>query len=96
MPNPKLGTVTNDVAEAIKASKGGQVEFSRREGGPDPCRHRQGQLQQGSDHRQREGLRCAVSKAKPSGSRAPTSRRCPLSSTMGAGVKLEVSSLVGG
>ena len=78
MPNPKLGTVTNDVAEAVKAVQGRPGRVPRREGRHRPCRHRQGELQQGSDRRQREGLRRrdqqGEAERRP---RAPTSRRCP-------------------
>ena len=44
MPNPKLGTVTPNVAEAVKAAKGGQVEFRVEKAGHHPLRHRQGEL----------------------------------------------------
>ena len=44
MPNPKLGTVTPNVAEAVKAAKGGQVEFRVEKAGIIHCRHRQGEL----------------------------------------------------
>jgi hypothetical protein len=44
MPNPKLGTVTPNVAEAVKAAKGGQIEFRVEKAGHHPRRHRQEEL----------------------------------------------------
>ncbi len=44
MPNPKIGTVTMDVKEAVEAAKGGQVQFKRRESGRRACGRRQGEL----------------------------------------------------
>ena len=57
MPNPKLGTVTNDVTAAVQAAKGGQVEFRAGKSGHGPCRGRQGELRRGCAGRQHPGLR---------------------------------------
>ena len=49
MPNPKLGTVTPNVAQAVKDAKGGQVEFRVEKAGHHPLGHRQAQLHRRAD-----------------------------------------------
>ncbi len=94
MPNPKLGTVTADVAAAVKAVKGGQVEFRVEKAGV---------LQAGvgkasfSEDALRENVKAlveAVVRAKPTGAKGTYLKKAGLSSTMGPGVKVEVASLV--
>ena len=94
MPNPKLGTVTADVAAAVKAVKGGQVEFRVEKAGV---------LQAGvgkasfSEEALRENVKAlveAVVRAKPTGAKGTYLKKAGLSSTMGPGVKVEVASLV--
>src|SRR6201994_2807131 len=95
MPNPKLGTVTNDIAEAVKAAKGGQVEFRAEKAG---LVH----AGVGKASFSKEGLVDnvkafvgAVAKAKPSGAKGSYIKKVSLSSTMGPGVKLEIASVLG-
>jgi len=96
MPNPKLGTVTNDVAEAIKASKGGQVEFRAEKAGLVHAGIGKASFSKEAIIGNVKAFVGAVSKAKPSGSKGTYIKKVSLSSTMGAGVKLDVSSVVGG
>lgn len=93
MPNPKLGTVSMDVAGAVKAVKGGQVEFRV---------EKAGLIQAGvgkasfSEQQIVENLRSfldAVMKAKPSGAKGQYVRKISISSTMGPGVKLDLAGL---
>ena len=93
MPNPKLGTVTNDVAAAVKAAKGGQVEFRV---------ERAGLIHAGvgkasfSDRALRENVEAfvaAINRAKPTGAKGTFLRRATLSSTMGVGVRLDTEAL---
>ena len=93
MPNPKLGTVTNDVTEAVKAAKGGQVEFRVEKAG---IVHAGVGKASFSDDALIENVRAfvdAISKAKPSGAKGTYIKKVSLSSTMGPGVKLDVGSL---
>ena len=92
MPNPKLGTVTQDVAEAVKARQGRPGRVPRREGGHRPCRHRQGELQRGrASPRTCSAFVDAINRAKPRGAKGTYIKKVSLSSTMGPGVKLDVA-----
>ena len=93
MPNPKVGTVTMDVTAAVKASKGGAVEFRVEKAGIV-----QGTVGKASfdDGKLVENIKAfvdAVSKAKPAGSKGTYNQRVALSSTQGPGVKIDVASL---
>jgi len=93
MPNPKLGTVTTNVAEAVRAAKGGQVEYRAEKTG---IVHAGVGKASFSEAALLENLRAfvgAINRAKPSGVKGTFIRRVSLSSTMGPGVKLEISSL---
>ncbi len=93
MPNPKLGTVTNDVAEAVQAAKGGQVTFRVEKNG---IVHAGVGKASFSEEALAENVRAfvgAINRAKPSGAKGTFLQKAALSSTMGAGVKIEVGSL---
>ena len=93
MPNPKLGTVTANVAEAVRAAKGGQVEYRAEKTG---IIHAGVGKASFSEAALLDNLRAfvgAINRAKPSGVKGTFIKRVSLSSTMGPGVKLEVSSL---
>jgi large subunit ribosomal protein L1 len=91
MPNPKLGTVTMNVGEAVKAAKGGQVEFRVEKAGiihsgigkaSFPAEDLRGNFDAFVD---------AIVKAKPAGAKGKYLRKIAVSSTMGAGVKVDVA-----
>ena len=93
MPNPKLGTVTADVAEAIKAVKGGQVEFRTERagivhGGIGKASFSQQQLCDNAN-----AFVSAIQKAKPSGVKGMYIKRVAVSSSQGPGVRVEISAL---
>jgi large subunit ribosomal protein L1 len=93
MPNPKVGTVTMDVAGAVKASKGGAVEFRVEKAGII-----QGSVGKASfgEAELAQNIRAfvdAVAKAKPTGSKGTYLQRAAISSTMGPGVKLDLATL---
>ena len=93
MPNPKVGTVTTDVAGAVNASKGGAVEFRVEKAGI--VHAGIGKASFGSEQIQ-ENIRAfadAVIKAKPTGAKGNYVKRVAISSTMGPGVKIDPSSL---
>jgi large subunit ribosomal protein L1 len=93
MPNPKLGTVTNDIAAAIEAAKGGQVEFRVEKAGI--VHAGVGKMSFDQDKLE-ENVRAfvgAITRAKPSGAKGTYIKRVSLASTMGPGVKIEVGSL---
>lgn len=95
MPNPKLGTVTADVAEAVTAVKGGQVEFRAEKAG---IIHAGVGKASFSEDALIENVRAffgAVSSAKPSGAKGSYIRKVSLTSTMGPSVRLDISSLAG-
>jgi large subunit ribosomal protein L1 len=93
MPNPKVGTVTMDIAAAVKASKGGAVEFRAEKAGIV-----QGSVGKASfdEAKLAENIRAfveAVNRAKPTGAKGSYLQRAAISSTMGPGVKLDLSTL---
>lgn len=93
MPNPKLGTVTPDVAEAVKAAKGGQVEFRVEKAGIVHAGVGKASFSNEALFDNVKAFVNAISKAKPSGAKGTFMKRIALSSTMGAGVKIDVASL---
>jgi large subunit ribosomal protein L1 len=93
MPNPKLGTVTPDVAAAVRAAKAGQVEFRVEKAG---IIHGGVGKISFSDSVLAENIRAfvnAVVKAKPAGAKGTYLKRISLSSTMGPGLKVNVASV---
>jgi large subunit ribosomal protein L1 len=95
MPNPKVGTVTMDVAEAVKAAKGGEVQFKAVKGG---IVHAGVGKASFDEDKLVENVRAfigAVSKAKPTGAKGTYLKKISLSSTMGPGVSLDVSTAAG-
>jgi large subunit ribosomal protein L1 len=96
MPNPKVGTVTMDVAGAVKAAKGGAVEFRVEKagiihGGVGKASFDADKLAQNI-----KAFTDAVVKAKPAGAKGQYVQKIALSSTMGPGVRVEPSTVVGG
>ena len=93
MPNPKLGTVTPDVTGAISAAKSGQVEFRAEKAGIVHAGIGKASFDEGKLVENARAFFDAIVKAKPSGAKGTYIKRVSLSSTMGAGVKIEVGSL---
>ncbi len=93
MPNPKLGTVTADVTEAIKAAKGGQVEFRAERAGLIHAGVGKASFTDGDLVENVKAFVEAINKAKPSGAKGTYIKRVSLSSTMGPGVKVDIASL---
>ncbi len=93
MPNPKLGTVTPNVAEAVKAAKGGQVEFRAEKTGIVHAGIGKASFDEKALLENIHAFVDAINKAKPSGAKGTYLKKCALSSTMGVGVKVDVASL---
>jgi large subunit ribosomal protein L1 len=95
MPNPKLGTVTANVAQAVEAAKAGQVQFRVEKAG---IIHAGVGKASFAPDLLRANVRAfvdAVNRAKPSGAKGTYLKRVALSSTMGPGIRIDVASLVG-
>lgn len=90
MPNPKLGTVTMNVAEAVKAAKGGQVEYRVEKAGIIHSGIGKASFSQEDLRRNFDALVDAVVKAKPSGAKGKYVRKVAVSSTMGPGDRKSV------
>ena len=95
MPNPKLGTVTADVASAVKAVKGGQVEFRAEKAGIIHAGVGKASFTEQALVENVRTLVDAVNKAKPSGAKGTYIKKISLSSTMGPGLKLDIPSTLG-
>jgi large subunit ribosomal protein L1 len=94
MPNPKLGTVTNDVAEAVKAAKSGQVEFRVEKAGIIHAGVGKASFKEADIKRNIKALVSAINQAKPSASKGIYVKKVVLTSTMGVGVELDVAKLL--
>ncbi|MBT3239216.1 MAG: 50S ribosomal protein L1 [Rhodospirillaceae bacterium] len=95
MPNPKLGTVTPDVAGAVSAAKSGQIEFRVEKEGVIHAGIGKASFSAEALAENISTFVGAIAKAKPSGVKGTYMKRVSISSTMGPGVKLNVSSLFG-
>jgi large subunit ribosomal protein L1 len=93
MPNPRLGTVTQNVTEAVQAAKGGQVEFRAEKAG---IVHAGVGKASFTDKALADNVRAfvgAITRGKPSGVRGTYIKKVAVSSTMGPGVRVELSGL---
>jgi len=93
MPNPKIGTVTMDVAGAVKGAKGGSVEFRVEKAGIIQAGVGKASFSEEKLVENIKALADAVVKAKPAGAKGTYVQRVAVSSTMGPGVKVEPGSL---
>ncbi len=93
MPNPKVGTVTMDIAAAVKASKGGAVEFRVEKDGIVQGSVGKASFEEGKLAENIRAFVDAVTKAKPAGAKGTYLKRVSISSTMGPGVKLDLGSV---
>ena len=90
MPNPKVGTVTLDVTAAVKAAKGGEVQFKAEKGGVVHAGVGKASFDEAKLVENVKAFVEAVAKAKPSGAKGAYMKKIALSSTMGAGVTIDV------
>ena len=95
MPNPKVGTVTVDVTEAVKAAKGGEVQFRAEKGGVVHAGIGKASFDENQLVENVKAFIDAVAKAKPSGSKGSFMKGITLSSTMGPGVTVSVDKSIG-
>jgi large subunit ribosomal protein L1 len=93
MPNPKVGTVTPDVATAVKNAKAGQVQFRTDKGGIVQCTIGRASFTADALKENLVALVDALNKAKPNGQKGIYLKKVSLSSTMGVGVRVDHSSL---
>jgi len=96
MPNPKLGSVTKDVAEAVRAAKGGQVEFRVEKAGVIHAGIGKASFSEQALSENVTAFIGAINKAKPSGVKGSFMKKVALSSTMGPGIKVDISTLSAG
>ena len=95
MPNPKLGTVTADVAQAVKDAKGGQIEFRVEKLGIIHAGVGKASFDEKALVENVTTFINALNKAKPSGAKGTYFKRISLSSTMGPGVKVDIADFLG-
>ncbi|HHI71883.1 MAG TPA: 50S ribosomal protein L1 [Rhodobacteraceae bacterium] len=95
MPNPKVGTVTMDVADAVKAAKGGEVQFKVEKGGVVHAGVGKASFDEAKLVENVRAFMDAVQKAKPAGVKGSYMKKIVLSSTMGPGVTVSIDSSTG-
>ncbi len=93
MPNPKLGTVTMDVGEAVKAAKGGQVEFRAEKAGIVQAGIGKVSFSEADIEKNLRSFIDAIMKAKPSGVKGSYVKKIFLSSTMGPSVQIDIADI---
>lgn len=96
MPNPKLGTVTPNVAEAVKAAKGGQVEFRVEKAGIIHSGIGKASFTDEALRANFDAFVDAIVRAKPSGSKGKYLRKISVSSSMGPGLKVDLAEVNAG
>jgi large subunit ribosomal protein L1 len=94
MPNPKVGTVTPDVATAVKNAKAGQVQYRTDKAGIVHATIGRASFEPEALRSNLSALVEALNRAKPSGSKGVYLRKIAVSSTMGVGVRIDTGSLV--
>ncbi|MEM1038454.1 MAG: 50S ribosomal protein L1 [Pseudomonadota bacterium] len=94
MPNPRVGTVTPDVTKAVKDAKGGSVEFRVEKAGVIHAGVGKASFDAKALEENIKALTDAVIKAKPSGAKGTYVKRVAVTSTMGAGVKVDASTVM--
>jgi large subunit ribosomal protein L1 len=95
MPNPKLGTVTPNVGEAVKAAKGGQVEFRVEKAGIIHAGIGKASFPEGDLKANFDAFVDAIVKAKPAGSKGKYVRKVSITSSMGPGLKIDTAEIAG-
>ena len=95
MPNPKLGTVTPNVEQAVKDAKGGQVEFRVEKNGIIHSGIGKMSFKDDALKSNFEAITQAIVKAKPSGSKGKYVQKVSLTSTMGPGLKIDLTQIEG-
>jgi large subunit ribosomal protein L1 len=93
MPNPKVGTVTQDVALAVRNAKAGQVQYRADKAGIVHCTIGRASFPVDALHENLVAVIEALNRARPSGAKGIYLRKISISSTMGAGVRVDQSSL---
>ncbi|WP_400083500.1 50S ribosomal protein L1 [Yoonia sp. R78084] len=95
MPNPRVGTVTMDVKEAVEAAKGGQVQFKAEKAGVVHAGIGKSSFSAQQIEENMKAFVDAVGKAKPTGAKGTYMKKISVSSTMGPGVSVDVASATG-
>ena len=95
MPNPKLGTVTPNVGQAVQDAKGGQVQFRAEKAGIVHAGIGKASFAEDALVENARAFFSAISAAKPSGAKGTYIKKVSMSSTMGPSVQLDVAELSG-
>jgi large subunit ribosomal protein L1 len=96
MPNPKVGTVTPNVAEAVKNAKAGQVQYRADKAGIVQCTIGRASFPVEALAENLEALIGAINKSKPASTKGIYLKKVSVSSTMGVGIRVDHSTLAGG